>query len=584
LTEKSRPFREPHDLNDYVSGVDDKRSTLVDAVRAHVQAGDVLHPVVGHARWTAATREVVRQWWGRDPQFTLVMLSLSSLGALFFRGGLVNKVITGYSGDTFPNFTPNPIFAGAYERGEVEVEHWSFLAFAQRLEAGARGLPAIVTRSIEGSSMEANAGYARVESPFGEIGLLSPLQPDVALLHAPIADRAGNVALHPPILEGVWGALGARRGAIVTVERIVDDLRPWSHLVRIPAHRVLAVVECPMGAHPGGCYAGSLPVSGYGEDYDFWVEARAATRSDEYDTWIRHWVLDVESQEEWLEKLGSERIKALHAKAAPGSWRTDATEFPPDLEAPVNAWERAAVWGARYLADRVVALDGDAVLAGAGVANLSAWLGVQVARAAGSNVQLTAEIGLWGYEATPADPFVLNHRNFPTATMLGDAQMVLGALVGGAGTTTIGCLGGAQIDRFGNVNSTRIEPRPFLVGSGGGNDVASTATENVVVATLTPQRTPPDCSYITSPGRAVRALVTDLGLLEKQGELATSELVLTAVPAADTPIADRIAAARAACGWDLDVAPDVGELPAPTADEVGALRRWDPRGWFLRAR
>jgi len=118
--------------------VDDKRSTLVDAVRTHVRAGDVLHPVVGHARWTAATREVVRQWWGRDPQFTLVMLSLSSLGALFFRGGLVNKVITGYSGDTFPNFTPNPIFAGAYERGEVEVEHWSFLAFVQRLEASPR--------------------------------------------------------------------------------------------------------------------------------------------------------------------------------------------------------------------------------------------------------------------------------------------------------------------------------------------------------------------------------------------------------------------------------------------------------------
>ena len=119
--------------------------------------------------------------------------------------------------------------------------------------------------------------------------------------------------------------------------------------------------------------------------------------------------------------------------------------------------------------------------------------------------------------------------------------MVLGALVGGAGTTTIGCLGGAQIDRFGNVNSTRIEPRPFLVGSGGGNDVASTATENVVVATLTPQRTPADCSYITSPGRAVRALVTDLGLLEKQGDLATAELVLTAVPAGEAPLADRVA-------------------------------------------
>ena len=253
--------------------MDDKRSTLADAVATHVRAGDVLHPVVGHARWTAATREVVRQWWGRDPQFTLVMLSLSSLGALFFRGGLVRKVITGYSGDTFPELHAQSDFRGCVRAGRGRSRALVVPRVLAATGGRRAGLPAIVTRSIAGSSMESNAGYARVESPFGEIGLLSPLQPDVALL-APIADRAGNVALHPPLLEGVWGALGARRGAIVTVERVVDDLRPWSHLVRIPAHRVLAVVECPMGAHPGGCYAGSLPVSGYGEDYDFWVEAR----------------------------------------------------------------------------------------------------------------------------------------------------------------------------------------------------------------------------------------------------------------------------------------------------------------------
>src|SRR6478672_8638164 len=271
----------------------DKTASLADAIARHVRAGDVLHPVVGHARWSAATREVVRQWWGRDPQFTFIMLSLSSLGALFFRGGLVRKVITGYSGDTFPNFTPNPWFAGAYERGEVEVEHWSFLAFSQRLEAAARGLPAIATRSIAGSSMEANEGYARVDTPFGEVGLLSPLAPDVALLHAPIADHAGNVALHPPLLENVWGALAARRGAIVTVERVVDDLRDHADLVRIPAHCVLAVCEAPFGAHPGGLYTGDLPVEGYGEDYAFWVEARAATRRDDFSDWIHQWVLDV---------------------------------------------------------------------------------------------------------------------------------------------------------------------------------------------------------------------------------------------------------------------------------------------------
>ena len=125
----------------------DRVRPLSDAVAEHVHAGDVLHLAVGHTRWSAAAREVVRQWWGRDPQLTLVMLSLSSLGALFFRGGLVRKVVTGYSGDTFPNFTPNPHFARAYQAGTGAVEHWTFRAFAQRLEAAARGLPAVTTRS-----------------------------------------------------------------------------------------------------------------------------------------------------------------------------------------------------------------------------------------------------------------------------------------------------------------------------------------------------------------------------------------------------------------------------------------------------
>lgn len=560
----------------------DRRTSLGDAIAEHVHAGDTLHLLVGHTRWTAAARELIRQWWGRDPQFTLVMLSLSSLGTLFFRGGLVKKVVTGYSGDTFPNFTPNPIFADAYQHGEVEVEHWSFLAFSQRLEAAARGYPAAVTRSIGGSSMEHNEGYARVESPFGPVGLLAPLAADVALLHAPLADHAGNVAIEPPLLESVWGALGARRGAIVTVERVVDDLRPWSHLVRIPAHRVLAVCEASMGAHPGGLFTRDLPVDGYGEDYEFWVEARAASRRDDFDDWIRHWVLEVDSQDEYLARVGPERLQQLRAKADPDSWRTDQAEHQPDLDAPPNRWEIAAVWAARHLAARVKAIDADAVLAGAGVANLAAWLGVAKARAAGSSVELTAEIGLWGYEPTSADPFVLNHRNFWRSGMLSDAGFVLGALVGGAGTTTLACLGGAQVDRHGNVNSTLIPGGPFLVGSGGGNDVASVCAEAIVVALLAPARTPPDCGYVTSPGRAVRALVTDLGTLEKLDP--DGELVLTAVPVGPDPIEDRVAAAQAACGWDLAVAPHLRENPGPAADELAALRGWDPRGWFLRDR
>jgi acyl CoA:acetate/3-ketoacid CoA transferase beta subunit/acyl CoA:acetate/3-ketoacid CoA transferase alpha subunit len=508
------------------------------------------------------------------------MLSLSSLGTLFFKGGLVKKVVTGYSGDIFPNFTPNPWFSDAYLRGEVEVEHWSFLTFLQRMEAAARGLPAAVTGSLAGSSMSDNAGFAEVESPFGgTVGLLAPYAPDIALLHAPVADRDGNVAFNAPVLEGVWGALAARRGAVVTVERVVDDIRPWSHLVRIPAHRVLAITEAPMGAHPGGLFARDTPADPYGEDLDFWSEVSQVSRSDEFDAWIDHWVLEPGDQAEYLRRLGQPRIDALVARADPDSWREDEAANPPDLTAPIGAWELAAVFGARHLSDRIVARGADAVLAGAGVANLATWLGVHLARRRGAEVELTAELGLWGYEPTPADPFVFNHRSFPTATMLSDSEQILGLMTGSPGTTLLACLGAAQIDRFGNINSTVIPGRSFLVGSGGGNDVASRADEVVVMATLTRRRTVDLVPYITSPGGRVGAFVSDLGIFEK-GEDGT--FVLTAVPSGRQSMEERVGAVRSLCGWELTVARSLIELDSPAAADIEALRRWDPLGRFLR--
>jgi acyl CoA:acetate/3-ketoacid CoA transferase beta subunit len=238
------------------------------------------------------------------------------------------------------------------------------------------------------------------------------------------------------------------------------------------------------------------------------------------------------------------------------------------------------VYGARYLAGRIRARKADAVLAGAGVANLTAWLAVRRAREAGSPVVLTAELGMLGYEPTPADPFVFNHRSFPTATMLGDTDQVLGVLAGGPGTKLLACLGAAQIDRYGNVNSTVIPGKTFLVGSGGGNDVASTADEVVVMATLTRRRTVPSVPYVTSPGRRVRAFVTDLGTFEKDPE---GRFVLTAVAAGAGAVAERVGLVREACGWELAVAPRVTDLAPPDAADVELLRRWDPQGLFLRS-
>jgi acyl CoA:acetate/3-ketoacid CoA transferase beta subunit len=440
-------------------------------------------------------------------------------------------------------------------------------------------LPAIATASVAGSSMEDNDGFALVDTPFGPTGLVSAYRPDVALVHAAVADRDGNLAFHPPLLEGVWGALAARRGVIATAEQVVDDIRPWSHLVRVPGHQVLSVTECTMGAHPGGLFGRFTSAEPYAEDVDFWAEARDASRRDDFDEWIRRWVLDVPDHAAYLVQLGDDRRARLTARADPESWRQDEADYPPDLDAPINDWERAAVLGARVLADRLVATDADAVLAGAGVANLATWLGARWANERGTPTLLTAELGLWGYEPTPADPFVFNHRAFPSSTMLADSSEVLGMVVSGPGTTTLACLGAALIDVRGDIDSTVIPGKTFLVGSGGGNDVASAADEVIVVTTLTPRRTVGQVPYVTSPGRHVSHLVTDLAVFSRTGEAdgGDGRLVLTAL--ADGVTVDQV---RAVCGWDLAVADQVTTLAPVEPDEVAALRRWDPRGYFLR--
>ena len=114
--------------------------------------------------------------------------------------------------------------------------------------------------------------------------------------------------------------------------------------------------------------------------------------------------------------------------------------------------------------------------------------------------QLTAELGLWGYTPTPADPYIFNHRVFPGTPLLSDASTVLGMVVGGPGTRTVGCLGAAEVDRDGNLNSTELADGRFLVGSGGANDVASRAAACVVVTLARPERLPATVAYVTSPG------------------------------------------------------------------------------------
>jgi acyl CoA:acetate/3-ketoacid CoA transferase alpha subunit/acyl CoA:acetate/3-ketoacid CoA transferase beta subunit len=551
--------------------------TLAEAVERHVRPGDSVHLMLGHSRWTAGAREMARQFWGSDPQLTLVMTSLGALSALFFRGGLVKRVVTAYSGNSFPTYNPNPIFRAAYESGEVAVEHWSILTLAQRLEAAARGLPAMVTGSLVGSDMAANHGFSTVDSPYGPIGVLAPLAPDVALCHAAVADTQGNLAFSDPLLEGVWGAWAARRGVVATVDRIVDDLHGLGHRVRVPAHRVLAVVEAPFGAHPGGLYAPGLPAPSYGEDIPFWVEAAQAAR-DDFDAWARTTCLDPPDHQAYLDRLGAERLDDLRQRADPASWKVDAAAHPVAEDEPVSDWEVAASLGAREVETVVAAHQADAVLAGAGAANLAAWVAVGRMQAAGWTGGLTAELGLFHYTPTPADPYIFNQRVYPGTSFLSDASTVLGMVVGGSGTATVGCLGAAEVDRNGNLNSTQLRDGRFLVGSGGANDVATRAAACVVVTLARPERLPDAVGYITAPGHRVASVVTDRGVLRRLD----GEFRVAAVPAGPEPVDRRVQALVASCGWEPSVARTVEQLEPVDPGEVHALREFDRTRLFLR--
>ena len=132
--------------------------------------------------------------------------------------------------------------------------------------------------------------------------------------------------------------------------------------------------------------------------------------------------------------------------------------------------------------------------------SLAAWVAVGRARASGRRVMLTAELGLWGYS---------RHRRTLTSSTSGSSRPPRTSPTHRpywAWSSVVlvrrrsGCLGAAEVDRAGSLNSTQLAGGRFLVGSGGANNVASRATACVVVTLARTERLPETVAYVTSPG------------------------------------------------------------------------------------
>ena len=244
----------------------------------------------------------------------------------------------------------------------------------------------------------------------------------------------------------------------------------------------------------------------------------------------------------------------------------------------VSASEQMVVAAARVLSEKVREHGYRTYLAGVGNSNLAAWLSGYDMKAAGVDVEIMAETGMVGYLPRPAEPFVFSFRNFPSCKMLTDIIHTMGIFMGGGENRCLGSLAAGQVDKHGNINSTLVPGALYITGSGGANDITSSAREVVVTLAQSRNRFVDKVPYVTAPGARVSTVVSDRGVFAKRDP--HGELILTGV-LGDGPEAPLVEAAREACGWELAVAPSLRRFDRPTADEVKLIRMLDPRRYFL---
>ena len=153
------------------------------------------------------------------------------------------------------------------------------------------------------------------------------------------------------------------------------------------------------------------------------------------------------------------------------------------------------------------------------------------------------------------------------------------------GRIDMGFLGAAQIDRFGNINTTVVgsdysAPKVRLPGAGGAPEIAASCREVIVVLRHSPRAFVDQVDFITSvgfgegqgsrerlglTGAGPVKVITNLGVLEPDPQ--TCELMLTGMyPGVSVPDV------QGSTGWDLSVSADLAEIPPPSGDELTALR------------
>ncbi len=192
---------------------------------------------------------------------------------------------------------PAPRFTAAVKEGAVAIRDSTCPAIHAGLQAAEKGVPFLPLRGMLGSDLLRHREDWRViDNPYGEddpIVLLPSIRPDVALFHAALADRAGNVWIG--VRRELMTLAHAARTTLVTVEEIVDeDLLADDRTAAgtIPALYVTALAEAGQGAWPVGLRGRYGPDLAQLKHY-----AAAAATPEGFAAYLRRHVLGQEAAE-----------------------------------------------------------------------------------------------------------------------------------------------------------------------------------------------------------------------------------------------------------------------------------------------
>jgi len=282
--------------------------SLKEAVAEHVHDGDAI-ALEGftHLIPHAAGHEVIRQ--GRR-DLTLIRMTPDLIFDQLIGMGAARKLIFAWGGN--PGVGSLYRLRDAVEKGwphPLALEEHSHAGMANAYVAGASNLPFAMLRGYKATDLvKFNDRIKTVTCPFTgeELAAIPALRPDVGVIHAQRADKAGNVLVHGIVGLQKEVVLSAQR-SIVTVEEITETLDPPANSYVLPHWAVDAVCVEPGGAYP------SYALGYYERDNRFYIAWDAVSKDrDGFRAWIERHVLGTADFQEFRASIdaAAEETKA----------------------------------------------------------------------------------------------------------------------------------------------------------------------------------------------------------------------------------------------------------------------------------